>query len=92
MKRQAKLLPNLLRVRPDAVLANPVSKLAAAHLLFKKGAATTLGFRPSYWSYYPDTDERSAQTIEVSLVHSALSSRFALKGAAAPWLPSAIRQ
>ena len=84
MKRSAKLLPNLLRIRPNAVAANPVSKLAVTHLLFKKGAATTLGFRPSYWSYDPDAHDRSVQPLEASLVDSALNSLFALKGAAAP--------
>jgi len=84
MKRPAKLLPNLLRVRPNAVVANPVSKVAEARLLFKKGRATTLAFRPLYWSYGLTAHDGSTQVMLASRMKTALactapSSLFATK-------------
>ena len=56
MKPRAKLLADLLGIRPGAAAVISVSTLDAMyrqHILFRKGTATPLGFRPSYWSYFP---------------------------------------
>ena len=58
MKPRAKLLANLLGIRSGAAAVISVSTLDAMyrqHILFRKGTASPLGFRPSYWSYYSDT-------------------------------------
>jgi hypothetical protein len=54
--RRAKLHAALLGLRPGARFW-PVAEAGpqSQPLLFKKGAASALAFRPSYWSYYANT-------------------------------------
>lgn len=66
MKPRAKLLPELLGLGSRAAGVFSVSKLDAMyrqHILSRKGTATPLGFRPSYWYY--DSVTPSTRRIEI---------------------------
>ena len=76
MKQRAKLTPNLLGTRSGPAAGISVSTLDAMHLqrmLFRKGAATALGFRPAYWSYDPNIQDGDARRrpVPVSILKSA---------------------
>jgi hypothetical protein len=76
MKQRAKLLPNLLGTRSKTAAGISPSTFDAMyqqHMLFKKGAASALGFRPSYWSHDPNTQDGDPRRrpVPVSIPKSA---------------------
>jgi hypothetical protein len=87
MKRRATLRPNLLGIRPAAgsgLTSGPAMQLH--HMLFKKGTATAVGFRPPNWSYDADTPEADANLIpsavsiaKIAPPHTAPGALFATK-------------
>jgi hypothetical protein len=85
MKRRATLRPNLLGIGPAAgsgLTSGPAMQLH--HMLFKKGTATAVGFRPPNWSYDADTQEADANPSAVSIAkiappHTAPGALFANK-------------
>jgi len=85
MKQRAKLLPNLLGTRSKTAAGISPSTLDAMcqqHMLFKKGAATALGFRPSYWSYDPNTRDPRRRPVPVSIPKSAQACTAARESSA----------
>lgn len=82
IKKRATLRPNLLGIRPaTGSELTSGSAMQLHHMLFKKGTATALGFRPPNWSYDPDTQEAGANLIPSAVSIAKIARPHTVPGA-----------